>query len=103
MKNRKKTLFLFLAATVLLAVLFFGWRSLRREKIDLDNLGGGCNITSECGDLVGVNCKAEVDGPYYYVNKYTSEIVEYCGGYCQAPGGKYCRHCPPKEWNCKTY
>ena len=65
--------------------------------------GPDCEYVGQCGNLISVNCRAEVDGPFYYVNKKTGEILEYCGGYCMTddPTGKYCQNCPPKEWNCK--
>lgn len=107
MKKLKK-LFIILGLIILTsALLLVGynfWVQRQMGEIDLKNLGPNCNFAGSCGNLVGINCKAEVDGPFYYVNKNTGKIVEYCGGYCM--GGnhlKYCRHCPPKEWTCKTY
>ena len=42
---------------------------------------------------------AEVDGPFYYVNKNTKKIVSRCGGFCDRAGG--CPNaCPPVEWSC---
>ena len=61
-----------------------------------------CNIVSYCNDMAAVNCHAEVDGPFFYVNKNSGEILEYCGGYCMGgpKEGKYCINCPPKDWDC---
>lgn len=65
-----------------------------------------CEIIEYCNNLAEVDCFAAVDGPLYYVNKYSGEIVEYCGGHCfrpdnwKYPNTKYCRSCPPKEWTC---
>lgn len=53
-----------------------------------------------CGNLVGVDCGAAIDGPYYYVKRDTGKIVSYCGGYCM--DGK-CTNCPPREWTCSRY
>lgn len=66
---------------------------------NLSTLFGLCKIQAYCGDLVGVNCKAEIDGPYFYIKKDTGKIVSTCGGYCR--GG--CTNCPPKEWTCETH
>jgi hypothetical protein len=74
------------------------------RRLTLTDLPGGCKVAATCGDLVGVNCGAEVDGPYYYVEKPTGRIVEYCGGACMmgpSPDSPYCRHCPPLGWTCK--
>jgi len=99
--NPKKIIFavfVFLIAAFVLIVL----RSFYFPgHVNVLSLGLNCRAEITCGNLVGVNCRAEVDGPYYYVNKNTGQIVEYCGGYCQVPSGKYCRHCPPKEWTCE--
>lgn len=77
------------------------------EKLDLQNLQYPCRIERNCGDLVGIDCASAVDGPYYYVDKNSGKIIEYCGGLCMIshgkPRGKYCRNCPPKEWTCETY
>lgn len=60
-----------------------------------------CKVQNKCGDMVMINCKAEVDGPIYYVNTSVDKIVGYCGGYCFGPkDDKYCRKCPPTEWTC---
>lgn len=68
------------------------------QFLDFDNLESRCNIAATCGNLVGVNCQSEVDGPYYYAEKDTGKIVSYCGGYCLSPEG--CNNCPPGEWVC---
>jgi len=60
-----------------------------------------CEYAGSCNNLVAINCKAEVDGPFYYVDVKTGEIVEYCGGSCMGDSDIYCQNCPPKEWNCK--
>jgi len=59
-----------------------------------------CEIVDYCGFMVAVDCGAAVDGPLYYVDKDSGEILEYCGGFCERIGEEYCRECPPKEWNC---
>jgi hypothetical protein len=50
---------------------------------------------------VAVNCKAEVDGPFYYVDERSGEIVAACGGLCEARNCDLSK-CPPKEWTCAT-
>ena len=57
-----------------------------------------CEKAGSCNNLVAINCKAEVDGPFYYVDAETGEITEYCGGYCMVDSEIYCKNCPPKKW-----
>jgi hypothetical protein len=62
-----------------------------------------CKDVTYCGDLVSVDCGAEVDGPLYYVDRNSGEIVEWCGGFCfgnSDSNDKYCRNCPPEGWTC---
>ena len=71
------------------------------KEINPKTYGPLCGeIVGICNDLVAVNCRAEVDGPFYYVNRRSGEIVGRCGGECFRPEG--CpTPCPPKEWTCK--
>lgn len=62
--------------------------------------GENCRLERTCGDLVGVDCKAAVDGPYYYAEKRDLKTVATCGGACMS--GR-CTDCPPKAWTCPTY
>lgn len=59
--------------------------------------GDACVYQQSCGNLAAIDCNSAADGPLYYVNKTTKEIVAKCGGFCMAGG---CTHCPPKEWTC---
>ena len=101
----------FLIVLVLLGIVVISFllqkNILRSERISLQNLQPPCRIERTCGNLVGVDCASAVDGPYYYVDKNSEKIVEYCGGVCMGshgkPNGKYCRNCPPKSWTCGTY
>lgn len=61
--------------------------------------GDNCRYERSCNDMIGVDCDAAVDGPYYYVRRDNLEIVSRCGGYCM----KGCTDCPPKAWTCPTY
>ncbi|MFP2909126.1 hypothetical protein ACLESD_29605 [Pyxidicoccus sp. 3LFB2] len=73
------------------------------RRLTLTDLPGGCEIHARCGDLVGINCGFEADGPYYYVEASSGRIVEYCGGACMrgpSPDNPYCRSCPPVGWTC---
>jgi len=65
-----------------------------------ERFGGRCRLERRCGALLGVDCEAAVDGPYYYVKADSLAIVSTCGGACM--GGR-CTNCPPKEWTCATY
>lgn len=66
--------------------------------------GDECVLERTCGSLWGVNCRAEVDGPYYYVHPRPThlETITTCGGACM--GGR-CKNCPPKNegWTCAVY
>lgn len=62
--------------------------------------GEKCRYERACGDLIGIDCEAAVDGPYYYVRRESLEIVSRCGGYCMSGT---CTDCPPKGWTCPTY
>jgi len=65
-----------------------------------DKFGERCKLERSCGELLGVDCGAAVDGPYYYVQKSDLKTVATCGGACM--GGR-CTDCPPKAWTCATY
>ena len=110
-----KSKLIILFAIIVITILIFIIRNAQInnnlngfEKIILSNpeikSAPDCKIVDYCGDTATVNCRAEVDGPFFYVNKYSGEILEYCGGYCLMPlesrEGKYCQNCPPKDWNC---
>ena len=62
--------------------------------------GESCRLERICGELLGIDCQAAVDGPYYYVKPGSLEKVSTCGGACM--GGK-CTNCPPAEWDCAKY
>lgn len=61
--------------------------------------GDGCRYERACGELVGVDCNAAADGPYYYVDRKELATVSTCGGACR----RGCTDCPPKAWTCPTY
>ena len=75
----------------------------------------GCRLERSCGKLLGVDCNAAGDGPYYYVKRSNLEVVERCGGLCMDGGCRNCRTepkkgtnderrcCPPLAWKCATY
>lgn len=98
------TAFIFL----FLIISYFGLKyfspiSSLLSGVNVKKYGAGCEYAGQCGNIVAINCRAEVDGPFYYIDKQTGGIVEYCGGYCMGddPTGKYCQHCPPEGWSCK--
>lgn len=62
--------------------------------------GDNCRLERKCKDMLGIDCQAATDGPYYYVVPETLEKISTCGGACM--GGK-CTNCPPKEWTCAVY
>lgn len=61
--------------------------------------GESCRYERSCGDMIGVDCNAAADGPYYYVRRDTLAVVSTCGGACM----RGCTDCPPKAWTCPTY
>lgn len=65
-----------------------------------EKFGERCKLERSCGDLLGVDCGAALDGPYYYVQRSDLKTVSTCGGACM--GGR-CTDCPPKAWTCATY
>jgi hypothetical protein len=80
---------------------YFSPASVVTTAINVKKFGRDCEYAGECGNIIVVNCHAEVDGPLFYVDKETEEIIEYCGGYCMGgTSGIYCRNCPPKNWDC---
>ncbi len=64
-----------------------------------EKFGDRCKYERACGDLVGVDCGAAVDGPYYYVTRKDLTTVSTCGGACR----RGCTDCPPKAWTCPSY
>lgn len=61
--------------------------------------GDTCRPERRCGGMLGIDCDAAVDGPYYYVEHADLKVVSTCGGACM----RGCTDCPPKAWACKTY
>ncbi len=62
---------------------------------------GQCHVNSTCGELSFVDCGMAADGPAYYVNTKSNEVLEVCGGACMAgPREDFCVACPPPEWTC---
>ena len=65
-----------------------------------------CSDIKYCGDIGELNCGAEVDGPLYYFDKQTEEIISTCGGACWRPDEEQqvvCETlCPPPSWDCNN-
>jgi len=72
----------------------------RAEKLS----GGDCDEEIDCENLVFVDCGGDVDGPTYYFNRDTGDLISTCGGACLLPQGdqvEVCRTlCPPPAWTC---
>lgn len=104
MSNRSLTVLLITAVILAVAVGY-----LMTTNVRVNPLSGQINpraygllcgkIVDECNGLVAINCKADVDGPFYYVEKTTGVIVGECGGFCEARRCDLSK-CPPKEWTC---
>lgn len=75
-----------------------------RDEAIRARFGSECVLERTCGPLWGINCRAEVDGPYFYVRPRPDRLEEIttCGGACM--GGR-CTKCPPKEdgWTCPVF
>lgn len=76
----------------------------QRDAAIREVFGRDCQLERQCGPLWGINCRAEVDGPYYYVRPRPERLEEIatCGGACR---GGQCTNCPPKKqgWTCPVY
>lgn len=79
--------------------------SCSQYQIDPKKYGQSCEVARICDSVIGINCNSEIDGPYYYVNKNSGEILSKCGGYCLTADQeqiKICQtKCPAEEWNCQ--
>ena len=68
-------------------------------RVNILSYGIECKNGGECGNIIEVDCGAEKDGPLYYVDRKSGEIISSCGGFFV---GAYTRNsCPPKEWTCR--
>ncbi|RJQ37345.1 hypothetical protein C4552_01100 [Candidatus Parcubacteria bacterium] len=56
-------------------------------------------ISGTCNGIVAINCHAEMDGPFYYVDEATGDIISTCGGECLF--GTCEGQCPPAAWTCR--
>lgn len=98
MINRKNIAIAVICAVALASVGLYWWNNY--TTIDAKKYGQNCRVEKVCGFLVGIDCQSSLDGPYYYINRKTEEIISTCGGACR---NDQCAHCPPKEWGCDVY
>lgn len=65
--------------------------------------GDVCRVDIQCQGIAGVDCNQAVDGPYYYVDMRSEEILARCGGALMAPGGtvEKCAELHDKLQTCK--
>jgi hypothetical protein len=54
-----------------------------------------CEEVAACGDLVYVDCNSAVDGPAFYFNRVSSQLISKCGGWTPRDEA-----CPPPAWDC---
>jgi len=63
-----------------------------------------CEEVSRCNGIVKVDCQSAVDGPLYYFDEDTVDLINCCGGCCFTPDPakqEDCRvNCPPAGWTC---
>lgn len=71
-----------------------------RDRV-LQKFGAPCRLERSCGELLGVDCNAAADGPYYYVRRDDLSEVAKCGGACMMR--QPCTGCPPADWECAAY
>jgi len=55
-----------------------------------------CKFIQECGDVILIDCNSAADGPAYYVDRRTPQLLATCGGACM----RGCTGCPPRAWTC---
>ena len=64
-----------------------------------------CDPLVSCSGIGKINCGAELDGPLYYYDLQSEEIISVCGGACMAPDDEQkivCQTmCPPAEFICE--
>ena len=65
-----------------------------------------CDAIEYCNDVGRLDCGSKVDGPLYYFNMHSEEIISVCGGACFNPGEDQqlvCETmCPPPQWSCEN-
>ena len=101
---KKRSIILIIIVLLLGGAVYYYFSNQRlnpvTRNINPRAYGPRCGKVNTCNNLVAINCQAEVDGSFYYVNADSGEIVGRCGGECDRPEG--CpTPCPPKEWTCK--
>ncbi|HYO74642.1 MAG TPA: hypothetical protein VEU33_52080, partial [Archangium sp.] len=61
-------------------------------------------VAGSCGGLARLNCRVEVDGPSFYVERLTGRVMSSCGTACfgvePRPEEGRCA-CSPKAWTCQ--
>jgi hypothetical protein len=55
-----------------------------------------CKLVQQCGEMIYIDCNSAADGPAYYINQASAQLLATCGGACM----RGCTNCPPKEWAC---
>lgn len=86
--------FLLVLFVVWLAVMIYFFL-VSVNPVSVVRFGSTCKIINQCHDIVGVDCGALSNKPYYYVNRFTGNIVAVCGGYATNLS-----QCPPAAWTC---
>ena len=74
----------------------------KATKVDLS--AQYCSKPTYCGEMGRLDCNSAADGPLYYFDKATKDIISTCGGACMmvdGPNAQMCQtQCPPPEWTC---
>tara|TARA_B100001179_G_C18595458_1_gene407016 strand:+ start:204 stop:527 length:324 start_codon:yes stop_codon:yes gene_type:complete len=69
-----------------------------------ETFGPRCELVSQCNDMAYIDCMSAADGPSYYVDSQSMEVLGKCGGFCMIvpeEGSDSCQQCPPESWTCK--
>ena len=97
MKSKKQLIIIVLTIIAVSGAVFYFWDKSSVSFLDVKSLGLSCEVERTCNGIIGVDCNSDVDGPYYYIDEKTGQIISKCGGYCEVG----CTNCPPKEWSCE--
>jgi hypothetical protein len=58
-----------------------------------------CEEIATCNGLVEIDCHSAVDGPRYYYDSDSGQVVSECGGACH--DAECAAVCPPPQWTCE--
>lgn len=91
-----------IALGVLLVAVLTHLMPPKRQDAIARSMGKNCMAGELCHGILYVTCQPEADGPAYYVDFPTGDVISTCGGACRLLEHKdQCNSlCPPPEWTC---